>query len=189
MPPLHARVHSLWDQPPSKNYTYAMENVYMLTKFCRSAWRYKQQVMAYDVAMSDNWGVPKYVEQTAFSKKHEVEKTRGIFKVAHLQDDDNIKGLIALSYYDSKLFYMLKNAYEKVEWIEKSRKIWRKDTQQLVDVMFHLLNIIDDYNFNMNNVDVVDQLWGSYRFDHFVRKTKWWWSMFFWSFQMLLTNS
>ena len=53
---------------------------------------------------------------------------------------------------------MLKNAYEKVEWIEKSRKIWRKDTQQLVDVMFHLLNIIDDYNFNMNNVDVVDQL-------------------------------
>merc|ERR1712156_647031 len=26
-------------------------------------------------------------------------------------------------------------------------------------------------------------------FDHWMRKRKWWWSMFFWCFQMLMTNS
>jgi hypothetical protein len=41
----------------------------------------------------------------------------------------------------------------------------------------------------MNNVDVADHLRGAYRFGTFVRITKWWWSMFFWGCQMLLTNS
>ena len=54
---------------------------------------------------------------------------------------------------------------------------------------FHCVDIVDEYNNHMNNVDVADQLRGSYRFDIFLCKTKWWWSMFFWCFQMLLTNS
>ena len=41
----------------------------------------------------------------------------------------------------------------------------------------------------MNNVDIADQLRGSYQIDKCMRKRKWWRSMFFWGFQMLLTNS
>ena len=41
----------------------------------------------------------------------------------------------------------------------------------------------------MNNVDIADQLRGFYRIDKWMRKRKWWWSMFFWCFQILLTNS
>ena len=189
MSSLHARVHGLWDQLPSKNYTCAMDNLYMSSRFCRSAWRCKQKVMAYGVVRSDNRGVPKCVHQDAVTKKSDLEKCRGTLKVAHLRGDDKIKGLVALSYYDSKPFYMLTNACEKVEWLEKTRRIWRKDVQQLVETKFHRLNIIDDYNHNMNNVDVADQLRGAYRFDKFVRFTKWWWSMYFWCFEMLLTNS
>ena len=57
------------------------------------------------------------------------------------------------------------NAAEKVEWIKKKRKVFRKDLQQIADTTFHRVNVIDMYNFNMNNVDVADQLRGSYRFD------------------------
>ena len=145
--------------------------------------------MAYGVVRRDNRGVPKYIKQSSVTKKNEIEKVRGTLKVAHLKGDDKIKGLVALSLYDSKPFYMMSNACDKVEWTQKSRKIWRKDTQRLVAMKFHRVNIVDEYNYHMNNVDVADQLQGSYRFYLFLRKTKWWWSMFFWCFQMLLTNS
>jgi hypothetical protein len=44
-----------------------------------------------------------------------LEQARGTLKVAHLKGDEKIPGLIALSYYDSKPFYMLSNACEKVQ--------------------------------------------------------------------------
>jgi len=59
----------------------------------------------------------------------------------------------------------------------------------MAQISFYCLNVIEAYNYNMNNVDIVDQLRGSYRFDHWMRKQKWWWSIFFWCFQILLTNS
>ena len=158
MSPLHSRVHRLWDQLPAKNYTCAMDNLYMPSKFCRPAWQSKQHVMAYGVVRRDNRGVPKYIKQSSVTKKNEIEKVRGTLKVAHLKGDDKIKGLVALSLYDSKPFYMMSNACDKVEWTQKSRKIWRKDTQRLVAMKFHCINIVDEYNNHMNNVDVADQL-------------------------------
>ena len=72
---------------------------------------------------------------------------------------------------------------------KKGKKMWVKSEQRTTMINFHRLNLIEEYNYNMNSVDVVDQLRGSYRFDKWMRKRKWWWSMFFWMFQMLLTNS
>mmetsp|Transcript_13416 Transcript_13416/g.19351 ORF Transcript_13416/g.19351 Transcript_13416/m.19351 type:complete len:137 (-) Transcript_13416:377-787(-) len=40
----------------------------------------------------------------------------------------------------------------------------------------------------MNNVDIADQLCGVYHFYHWMRKIKWWWAIWFWEFQTLLTN-
>ena len=83
----------------------------------------------------------------------------------------------------------MSNTCDKVEWTQKSKKIWHKDTQRLFAMKFHRVNIVDEYNNHMSNVEVADQLRGSYRFYIFLCKTKWWWYMFFWCFQMLLTNS
>lgn len=123
------------------------------------------------------------------NQKIRFGKYQGTLKVAHLKGDDKLKGLVVLSYYDSKPFCMLTNACDKVEWLQKTRKIWRKDKQKLVETKFHRHNVIDDYNLNMNNVDVADQLRGAHWFNKFFRLTKWWWSMYFWCFEMLLTNS
>ena len=122
MSPLHARVHSLFDQLPGQHYDCAMDNLYMSAKLCRSSWRCKQKVMIYGVARSDKRGVPKCVEQKTYSKREDVEKARGTLKVAHLKGYSNIDGLIAILLYDTKPFYMLSNASEKVEWKKKEKK-------------------------------------------------------------------
>ena len=45
------------------------------------------------------------------------------------------------------------------------------------------------YNKGMGEVDVADQLRNSYRFDHWLRKRKWWYAFFFWGFGVLLVNA
>ena len=41
----------------------------------------------------------------------------------------------------------------------------------------------------MNNVDISDQLRTVYRYYRWMRKQKWWWSIAFWSLQMMQTNA
>ena len=77
---------------------------------------------------------------------------------------------------------------QEIKWLNKDRKIFDKTQQKMVAALFYQVNVIDCYNHFMGNVDITDQLRGSYRFDHCMRKRKLWWSMFFWSFQVLLTN-
>ena len=48
---------------------------------------------------------------------------------------------------------------------------------------------IHTYNKEMGDVDIADQLRNTYRFDHWMRKRKWWWSIFFWAIGVILVNS
>lgn len=45
------------------------------------------------------------------------------------------------------------------------------------------------YNNGMNNVDIADQLQGTYRLDRWMRKCRWWWSIWMWGLQVLLVNA
>jgi hypothetical protein len=49
--------------------------------------------------------------------------------------------------------------------------------------------LTDLYNNGMNNMDIADQLRGTYRFDCWMRKRKWWWSIWMWGVQVLLVNA
>ena len=40
----------------------------------------------------------------------------------------------------------------------------------------------------MGDVDVADKLRNNYRFDHWLRKRKWWWSIMFWDIGVILVN-
>ena len=41
----------------------------------------------------------------------------------------------------------------------------------------------------MGNVDIADQLRILYHMDHWLRNRKWWWAIFFWALDVILTNS
>jgi len=127
--------------------------------------------------------------QKEVKRKSELERVRGTLKVAELQNDDVLKGCVTISLYDSKPVYLLSSASEKIYWKKINRKLWKSNENQMVDAPFFRLNVIDDYNHTMGNVDISDQLRGTYRWDKWMRKRKWWWSIFFWNMQLLLTNS
>ena len=77
----------------------------------------------------------------------------------------------------------------KIEWIKKFRKIWSKKHNQMVTMGFYRLNVLDTYNYNMNNVDIADQLAEVYQWDHWMRKRKWWWAIMFWVLQQQIMNA
>ena len=54
----------------------------------------------------------------------------------------------------------------------------------------HFLSFNDNnsYNHNMNSFDLSDQHWNVYQDDHWIRKYKLWWSLFFWGHLIVLVN-
>jgi len=78
---------------------------------------------------------------------------------------------------------------EEVKWIEKEKEVYNVDTDEMEYVKYLRMGFIDKYNSTMGDVDLSDQLRGSYHPDRWVRNRKWCWSMFFWGFGVLLTNA
>jgi hypothetical protein len=187
--PLHARVVSMFEQLPSKHYVCGMDNLYMSSKLALYAATCRAKVYIHGVTRQSGRGIPKCIEQTPQTTKENIMRNRGTVKVARLVGDPDLKDLVAVSYYDVKPFYFMTNAWTDIKWIKKHRQVWSSTLKRMVKMPYHRLNIIDTYNYNMNNVDISDQLRGVYRWDHWMRKRKWWWAIMFWCLQVMTTNA
>ena len=89
-----------------------------------------------------------------------------------LENDENCKGLVVVSLYDTKPVYLMSNQCTGVRWVEKVRKVWNVDTEKMEDMKYYRLEIIDHYNKRMGFVDLADQLRQHYRMDYWMRKRK-----------------
>ena len=187
--PLHSRVVSMFSQLPVENYKAGMDNLYMSAKLALFSMKCRAKVHIHGVTRQNGRGIPEMVHQEPKTRKNEILASRGTLKVAELKNESTLKGLVAMSLYDTKPFYFITNCWEKIEWIKKERKVWSKQQKKMVKMAFYRLNIMDTYNYNMNNVDIADQLAGVYRWDHWMRKRKWWWSIMFWALQQMVTNA
>ena len=77
----------------------------------------------------------------------------------------------------------------ELKWNRQEKPVYNVDTGKVELIKFLRLNTINSYNEEMGNVDVIDQLRGSYRCDTGVRNRKWWWSLWFWALGVMLVNS
>jgi hypothetical protein len=83
---------------------------------------------------------------------------------------------------------MLSTIAETVDWKIMKRKVYSAESNSMVVMSYLRLNLIDQYNNFMNSVDLADQLRNCYRFNHWLRNRKWWWSLFLWALGVAATN-
>ena len=125
-------------------------------------------------------------EQKLQKKQSEV---RGTTKAAVMKGDPNFPDLIATSVYDTKPVHFLIMSSEELKWVVCEKYVYNVDTGAKEPLQFLRMFYINDYNHQMGGVDVADQLRNNYRFDHCLRKRKWWWSIMFWDIGVILVNS
>ena len=82
--------------------------------------------MFHGVSREKGKGVPSCIFQKKETSKIAHTKARCTLKVATLKGDPSISGIVALSLYGSKPFYLISNACEVVKWNKMIRKVWSK---------------------------------------------------------------
>ena len=187
--PLHARVMWLFDQLQHKNHRCGMDNLYTSVNFFKAAYNHPNQVLCHGVARKSGRGVPSSVLQDEVQNKKEQLRVRGTLKAAKLVNDPDCPDMCAVSVYDTKPVHFLTLCNSAIKWVQKKRKVFDKGRNLTEKIRFLRLNITDDYNNGMGQVDIADQLRGTYRFDKWLRNYKWWHAIYWWAFQVLMINS
>lgn len=184
--PLHTRCLMILSRVHNSNGVCFVDNLYTSKTFFQAALKLlPKPVLMVGVCRTGNRGFPKKIEQAAVTTVADLEAAKGTIKVAV----HNSKNLVALSIYDEKPVHLLTTAFSDVIMVNKSRPVFNREAGEVQPLPFQKLNVIDAYNYGMNNVDRADQLRGSYRPDHFTRQRKWWWSIFNWLLGIAMTNS
>ena len=179
----------MFDQFETKFHNCWFDNLYLSAKFARAAYVHKQKIRISGPTRKSGRGLPSCVLQEEKKTPNEIRAVRGTVKAAVLDGDPDVPNLVAVSYYDQKPVHFLSTICESIHWIQCQKQVYCSETQQLETLKFLRLNVNNDYNHDMGGVDIADQLRNYYRFDHWMRKRKWWWSIFFWAFGVLLVNA
>ena len=187
--PLHARVMASFDTLKEVFHHVGFDNLYNSAAFCRASYNHPLKPLVHGVTRKGGRGIPSCVQQQEEKNRKTVDSVRETVKVAKLEGDPGCPCLIASSVYDTKPVHYLSMISNKVKWIVKERLVYNPQTKCKEIMRFLRLNQIDTYNYGMGSVDIADQLRVFYRPDHWIRNRKWWWSILFWAFGVILTNS
>ena len=187
--PLHSRVMALFDSVEDIHHECWMDNLYNSAAFCKKAFQHPKKVLVSGVTRRGMRGIPKCVQQEVVESKKGQREVRGTVKAAVLRGDDDCPSLVAASGYDAKPVHFLSMSCTSLHWRINKKSVYNVDTGESEPLEFLRLNTIHDYNQKMGGVDIADQLRGTYRLDRWVRNRKWWWSIMYWSFGVMLTNA
>jgi hypothetical protein len=187
--PLHARVMSMFDQLKDEYHNCWFDNLYLSARFANAAFNHEKKVRISGPTRKGGRGLPQCVIQEEVKNPNEIRAVRGTVKAAVLVGDPKIPDLVSVSFYDQKPVHFLSTICKSIKWIQLERQVYNVDTDKCEKMKFLRLNLNDAYNRDMGHVDISDQLRNSYRFDHWMRKRKWWWSFFFWGIGVLLVNA
>ena len=186
--PLHSHILGMFDQLENKFHNCCFDNLYLSARFAKAAWTHSNKVRISGPTRKRGHGLPKCVIQEEVKNAEAIHAVWGTVKAAVLEGDNEVPGLLAVSYYDQKPVHFLSTVCEKIKWVQYEKKVYCVETEQVETMMFLWLSINNDYNYGMGGVDIVDQLQNYYRFDHWMHKRKWWWSVFFWAIGVLLVD-
>ena len=91
-------------------------------------------------------------------------------KAAVLDSFPDLPGLVTMLLYETKPVHFLSVYYNAIEWIQKTRQVYEPETKMVHDAHLLHINVEVSYNYNMNSVNISDQLLNLYQVDHWMRK-------------------
>ena len=109
--------------------------------------------------------------------KELTNANKGTVKVAVLEYCPLLTAgpLVAVLVYDTEPVHFLSMCCDEIKWVEKNCSTWDKNSECMRDGRFLWMCINDSYNLHMGNVDVNNQLRGSYWPNaEWMWKMKWW---------------
>ncbi len=165
-----------------------MDNLFNSINLAWAAYSLPQKVKIHGVIWKSGRGVPPIVFQEDLKGKH-VEAAQGTVKAAVLKGDSLLQDLIIASRYNQKPFYMISHSIEQLTWVECKKRVWSHLIKRNIMFKFLQWNLSDDYNYEMNDNDIADQLHLVYRLQMFQCNEKWWWALFMWGFEATVANS
>ena len=180
---------SLFDALEDNFHICGMDNLYNSAAFCKHAYMHERKVKVHGVTRKGMRGIPKCVAQEEQKNKKLQILAQGTVKVAVLRGDEEVGDLVATSIYDSKPVHFLSMVCKSLKWKEKERIVYNVETGMKETMKFLRMDYIDNYNMEMGDVDIADQYRNVYRFDHWLRQRKWWWSIFLGGLGVILVNS
>ena len=87
--------------------------------------------------------VPKIVQQQEMQNEQQALSAKDTVNVAVLQNDPDIKNLVAILYYNSKPVYLLTAILENATWTTMEKRVFNSATSQLYDMKILRLNFVD----------------------------------------------
>jgi hypothetical protein len=188
MCPMHCRLLTMFCNLIESGHHCTMDNLFNSVKLARAAYCLEKKVLIHGVLRKSGRGAPPMVFQEEKTGKA-AEAARGTVKAAVLKGDSLSSDLVVASCYDQKPFYMISHNCKSVGWTPITKKLWSSALKMNVDHPFLRWSLSNQYNFEMNDNDVADQLRLVYRIMRFQRNDKWWWALFLWGYEVSMVNS
>jgi hypothetical protein len=147
--------------------------------------------LAHGIICSSNCSIPCGIEQAIELNAKKAKALKGIMTVAWLIHLQKFLDLLAVCVYDHKPVHLLPTVAESVKWkwLVKKRKEYDQEGNAMKMKGYLWLNVINNYNQNMNQTNITDQLRGQYRPDHWMHHKKWWWAVFIWEIGVAGVNA
>ena len=114
---------------------------------------YLAKCLGHGVARPTGRGIPDGIKQPIELNAKKAEALKGTTTAARLLHMKECPDLLAVCVYDNKPVHLLSMVAESVKWNVKKRKVFHRETNAMKEMGYLRLNVIDDYNSNMNAVD------------------------------------
>jgi hypothetical protein len=186
--PMHCRLVHMFGNLRESGHGCKMDNLFNSVRLAQAAYSLEKPVLIHGVLRKSGRGCPPCVFQEEKTGKA-AELAKGTVKAAVLKGDSRSSNLVVASCYDQKPFYMISHSCESVTWTICEKKVYSSTLRATVPFKFLRWNLSDDYNFEMNDNDIADQLRLVYRLMRFQRNNKWWWALFLWAYEVSMVNS
>ncbi len=185
--PMHCRLLHTFQNMRENYHCCTMDNHFNSVKLACAAYLLPKPVLVHGILRKSSRGCPPCVIQEEKLGKH-ADAARGTVKAAVLKGDSMSSDLVVASCYNQKPFYMVSSKCKKVTWEPITKKVWSSALKWNVGFTFLRWSLSHDYNYQINDNDIADQLRLVYQIMHFQRNNKWWWALFLWGYKVSMVN-